>query len=849
MRIWTGPAGSGKTAGVLEELRAALRAGRDDVRLLVPTATMTEHFQNRLAREGIVFRRSVVQTLSGFVESRTKDVRQVAAPVLYLIVEEAARRVDRPEFARVVNLPGFCASVARTVEEFSSAGCDSARLESCLPDAPLGEAFLTVYREVDRELERRGLVLRARRLEIAAQRIEAEGLPGIATIWLDGFHALPDPELRVLEALARHATVTVTIGEDDLDDRLRRLAERVERRAKARPSPAVAVVRAPNVERECEEIARRVVEQAAAGRPFREIGIVVRSEDAYKAILRSTLERFGIPARFYFDEDRERHPEVRYLTGAVDAMLGGWDFEATLRAIRLTPGFEDSTELDRFEWKVREQMPNQGLDALRALDAPQPPIDRLAALEEWRSLAIEPREWAARIGGWARSELLEEALADAAEALDGRGAMPLVAYWRAVKAVLRLLPLRVVDARRNAVNVLSAHEARQWVLPVVYVCGMVEKQFPQFHRQDPFFPGAARRALNASGVRVRTAEQFEREERALFASAMTRATLAVTLSYPEFDARGERNLASMFLESIVSPRDPSRAVRPMPRHAPIPVRAVEIRETRLLEYVREKTAMLSASRLENFLQCPYQYFSGGLLRLKPAPPRPEMRLNKNYMRQGEIVHSVLARWWNEGGDIAAVFEEVFAQISAKYRIQVSYQTERARNAMLDDLRKFAADDEWDRGAYRESKTEQEFEFALNDSVAIRGKIDRLDVAHDGRAVVIDYKYSNAQNTKAKLENENLLQAPLYLMAAERQFGLAPSAMYYIGLKAGVEYAQWAATEGWRERVTEKTLRVVDEIRGGRIAVAPFDPDKCRFCDAKDVCRVEVAAAAAVGAPA
>ena len=57
--------------------------------------------------------------------------------VLYLIVEEAARRVNRPEFARVVHMQGFCASLARTIAELSAAGCDSARLAACLPDAPL----------------------------------------------------------------------------------------------------------------------------------------------------------------------------------------------------------------------------------------------------------------------------------------------------------------------------------------------------------------------------------------------------------------------------------------------------------------------------------------------------------------------------------------------------------------------------------------------------------------------------------------------------------------------------------------------------------------------------------------
>src|SRR5689334_4962375 len=119
MRVVTGPAGSGKTSTVLGQVRKALREGRDDIRLLAPTATMTEHLQNGFAREGLVFRRSIVQTLSGFVETRTPDIRQVSPPVLYLIVEQMARRASRAEFARVVDLPGFCATLAQSIEDFS----------------------------------------------------------------------------------------------------------------------------------------------------------------------------------------------------------------------------------------------------------------------------------------------------------------------------------------------------------------------------------------------------------------------------------------------------------------------------------------------------------------------------------------------------------------------------------------------------------------------------------------------------------------------------------------------------------------------------------------------------------
>ena len=280
MLLVTGPAGSGKTAFVLDRFREALRAGNDAVRLLAPTATLAQHLQNRMAREGFVFRRRLIQTLSGFVEEWAGDVPQAPDTVLYLMVEEAARRVNRPEFAGVAHMPGFCASLARSIGEFSSAGCDSARLASSLPEAPLGAAFLAVYQEVERELERRGVAMRAKRLERAAERIESQGLGGIRTIWLDGFHALPDPELRVIGALSHQADVTLTLGDGDVGAvraRLHDMGFREERAGRPRATPAMALVRAPGIEREAEEIARRILEQAAAGRPFREMGIIVRA--------------------------------------------------------------------------------------------------------------------------------------------------------------------------------------------------------------------------------------------------------------------------------------------------------------------------------------------------------------------------------------------------------------------------------------------------------------------------------------------------------------------------------------------------------------------------------------------
>ena len=863
---------------MVEEFAGALRNHNDAVRLLVPTATLAQHLQNRIARDGFVFRRNLIQTLSGFI-NEWAERPQAPDSVLYLMVEQAVARVNRPEFRRVAELPGFCAALARAIGEFSSAGCDSSRLAEHLPDAPLAAAFLAVYREVDRLLERRGLALRGQRLPQAAARVHQQGLGKIKTIWLDGFHVLPDPELAVIEAIAQHAEVTLTLSDSDAGEAVRSRLWGMgfeEERAPGMPSqPELRLVRAPAIEREVDEIGRRILEQVASGRAFREIGIIVRAAETYVPILRATLERFGIPARFYFDSDLERHPAVRFLTAAVDAMLGGWDHAATLGVLRLAPRFADSPPLDRFDFAVREQLPGSGLGELKGLAGEMETplshlIDSLANLEEWRSFEMPPGDWAARFGTLrnlfrfarplenidhetalrARSDAaaldhFEKAVDDTVLAFDPRQAIGLAAFWGAVKSAIRLTPLRLEDGRRNLVHVLSAHEARQWVLPAVFVCGMVEKQFPQVHSQDPFFPQTARAALVAAGIRVRTAEEFEREERALFDSAVTRGTAVVTLSYPESDARGERNLRSSYLEDLGLEEEATWPVRPEARNLPTRPMPAAIRAPGLLTVVREKTARISASGLESYLQCPFQYFGGRILRLEARPLRPEQRLD--FRKQGELVHEVLAEWCAEPQEIGPLFDRVFAEYREQLRIPDGYQTERLRQAMRRDLERFAADSTWPRAQFR-SRVEEKFDFALDESLAITGRIDRIDTADDGRSYVIDYKYSAPQRVKDRQKNSDQFQAPLYIMAAEKAFGVKPAGMFFVSLKNKVEYAGWSSerfldadpiAEDWLRDTAERTRALVEQMRAGRIAPEPADTENCRFCDSRDVCRIEV----------
>jgi ATP-dependent helicase/DNAse subunit B len=870
MLLLTGPAGSGKTSRILERVRDALRRRDSGVRLLTPTATMAQHLQNQLAREGFVFRPRLIQTLSRFVDSFAADMPQVSEPLLYLIVEEAASRVNRPEFARVVRLPGFCAALARTMEEFSSAGCDAERLAERLTrkggTAALGEAFLSVYRAVDRELGRRGLATRAQRLLHAAEQIAREGHPAIHTTWLDGFYALPDPELAVIGAMCRHADVTLTLPvtriTEPTRERLLAMGFVEEPCAWERAPPRLDLCAAPSIERETDEIARRILEQAAAGKRFRDMGVIVRSPEIYAPVLRATLDRFGIPARFYFDADPLNHPLARYFTGIVNAMLGGWDHKETLAAVRLAPGIA----CDEFDFAVRERIPAQGLAALRSLAAGAQPeileqLQFFEKLEAWRTLSIPPSEWAARLqslrslfaprqpepgsyetapiarGQAAVLDLFDGAMDEAARAL-GERPVPLGEFWRAAKSVLRLTPLRVDDGRRNVVHVLGAYEARQWRLPFVFVCGLVEKQFPKFHTQDPFFPEAARAQLKQSGIRVRTAADFEAEERFLFDWAVTRATELLTLSYPQCDARGQQNLRSLYLDGVGAAESPWKSVLPQPGRERGAVRPPAIiASPDLLESLAQRHQSFGPRPLESYLQCAFQFFGRYTLHLHAAPARPEQRLD--FLTQGIVVHEVLAELHGNPRPLAEAFDAVFARVCEERRVPAGYRTEACRERMFADLRALVEDPGWMQG--HEIRTERKFRYKLRADVEIGGRIDRIDVAPNGAAYVIDYKYSGAQNTKSLGANENLLQPQLYLLALERFFGLRPAGMSYLGFKGGIQRTPWIQFDP--AQTVETVLRIAGEIRAGRVEPHPADPDKCRFCDYRDVCRYVIAAPA------
>jgi ATP-dependent helicase/DNAse subunit B len=338
--------------------------------------------------------------------------------------------------------------------------------------------------------------------------------------------------------------------------------------------------------------------------------------------------------------------------------------------------------------------------------------------------ALDWREQATALSGYS------DAMQQTAGCFDADIRLSLAEFWRAASAVLRLAMHRTDDQRRNVVNVLTAYEARQWRLPVMFVCGLVEKQFPKYQPQNPFFPDAARRALKQAGLRLRTSEDADAEEAFLFDAAITRASDVLALTYPKADARGEQNLRSLYLDRF----QPLAAVGAKPTrprveepHAVKPAVLIAAPERR--SRLEEKHATMSPTALERFAQCAFQFFGRDTLGLRAAPPRPEKRLD--FLFRGNVVHRVIGEWTAQPQPLDPLFERVFEEAAREAGIPPGYRTETIRQALLDDLRRFTEDTQWPAGLACE--TEVKFEYELAPGLRVKGRIDRLDRTADGRA--------------------------------------------------------------------------------------------------------------------
>ncbi len=132
---------------------------------------------------------------------------------------------------------------------------------------------------------------------------------------------------------------------------------------------------------------------------------------------------------------------------------------------------------------------------------------------------------------------------------EGRGkTLDFSAFFRALIEGVELSLFSVHGSRQDAVQVYSVQLARQKEYRVVFVSGLLQKNFPGTLRESPVLKDAERERLAGLGFEPRLARSHH--ERYYFYLAVTRARERLYLTYPRFDLEGKEALPSFFVEEV-----------------------------------------------------------------------------------------------------------------------------------------------------------------------------------------------------------------------------------------------------------------------------------------------------------
>lgn len=877
MRLIRGAPGSGKTALVFREFADAIRRNAASPRIVVPTATLVRHYQHELARSGLVFDPNTVVSLSRFALGCTPELSLVPATLVRALIRDALLRLQLPEFTQVSDTRGMADVVLETITRFENAACTPERLSKVRNLSAHGKAFLRVWKEVDAAIAGRGFATRGQIIRRAAQTIPT------AAIWLDGFLKFSPLESDFVRAIAAACDLTLTFTESLIgggpDNATRRLALELGASDHLLPAPPrhtkTIAVHAPTPEREADEIARRILELHANGAEFPGIAVALRDVEIWLPLLRSTFDRFGIPARYYFSTPARKHPVAIFLDGLMTCALNDWDFASTLTALRAHPAWGHSADFDRFDFRVREAIRGNGAQALLALcesDSLRSHIADCLKISAWRSERARPAVWQRRLEQLAESlyrprtipapadyAAIETARSHAAglrawsAALDtaarfwlaDAGPVTLDQFHAVVGDALESAGMQIPDDRRNVVYVMSAFEARQWQVRSLFVCGMTARDYPRAAAQNLLFPDADIDRLRNAGIPLRTSADEDRDEEELFESLRTRASQHLILTVSAHDSGGKTIVPSRNLDAIHVMQAPACRLADHPAAA---TRDEALRfgviTTPVLPGLADQHRTISLTGLEELAKCRFRFFSNRSLKLKSVPDRPDQRLQPRV--QGSIFHEAMEAWLTDRTrDFVGLWEKTFDDYCLRYNLPRGYRLEVERILSRRIAQEVNASVRWP--ALR-SETEVDCGLDFPGGVTITCRVDRIDHVGEGNCVIVDYKSGKVDNVDKLVESETSLQGPLYALAVREKKQLNPVAMVFLAIREGKPVG-WGAVPGanldllpippdWIDSARDRTIARLQSFLAGDVHAEPTSPDDCKWCDFKNACRIE-----------
>ena len=380
------------------------------------------------------------------------------------------------------------------------------------------------------------------------------------------------------------------------------------------------------------------------------------------------------------------------------------------------------------------------------------------------------------------------------------------------------------EAAKDAVRLMTIHTAKGLEFPQVFVVRADYRGLPSYHESLFELPPELRSSATAEDPK----EVHAQEELRLFYVAMTRARDALALSSGCLGGKKEP-VPKRFLRQLAAEKSVKACWKA--REAP-PYTAEIAAGEEALSAVGSWMQLpprwtpgelpLSATGVESYERCPLQFKIRHDWKLPEEPSAP--------MQYGSAMHTVLKMHYDaaRAGQPLSPQEvkHAFRAEFAKAAIEDAYQRTLYERQGLEQLEQFLA--------ARASETppevldtERTFSVEIG-GAKIRGRIDRLDQA-DGGVAIVDYKTGKPKDQD---EADESLQLSIYAIAAQRQWQLEPRRLVFYNL----ENNQAVTTERSPkdlEKAEQQVRMAVQNIEQGN-----FEPNPgwhCRWCAYRSLC--------------
>ncbi|ODS34001.1 MAG: hypothetical protein SCARUB_00872 [Candidatus Scalindua rubra] len=581
---------------------------------------------------------------------------------------------------------------------------------------------------------------------------------------------------------------------------------------------SLRITAAANMQDEVEQIARVIRKLTYRNRySFSQIAVIFRNIEKYQDIVEDTFTRFSIPVRIYGKKPLKDNPLIKAIINTTQIFTDKWQDEAVWKVLKSNTGIERNL-INKLEQEyLKRGNINDYNKWLKLTSIPElKPVNNFLkqlkkiftnlegrhtfsyyckcyidivnlfykpAFAPFRKLTDEANINTAE-GNHHHQEVSDLIKSDAGAlkefmailnnntlgelSRDTRN-LTFEEFNHILDSQVALTLYRKTDRRKEVVNVINVLEARQWEMPVVFVGGLLEKEFPRQLREDLFLKDYYRKRLNATGkITLREACEQMDEERYLFYIAITRAKERLYLSYPSANSDGNLTLPSFFLSDIqkLFPEEILKKItihRNLSRIIPEPEDIITCTDSKSFVYYHLNTPYVSEkeqnkkdialwlyNNTENGTSLREELYtlttlidSYNNLKLKLFDKRivekiseTSTRFNATKLRdfaqcpykyfggftlnlkqvipetlgppkQGDIIHKVLEKYFKDIKDIEKLFDDIFNQETRG--LVIGFEELKIKNEMLNTLLAFESmEKESDLSTFKPSMFEEKF---------------------------------------------------------------------------------------------------------------------------------------------